>query len=336
MRMILQRTLAALASLRLTLAAILATGVSVLAGQWFDYPFGTVLAVVFGVLCLNLLAALWTSPKLRRQTGLLGFHLALAALACQVAVDRLIFMSGHVEVTEGTAFDPTLVEAETGLLHPGSLEDVHFVQKGFDIAYGPSVRRRETVSTVLVPDSAGGWTPRAVGDDRPLVVGGFRFYTSFNKGFAPLLTYRDRQGIAHSGSVHLPSYPLNHFRQGTEWRLPDGSGSVKLWLHIPEPVFEEDDAWRFRKPEDARLVVISDGGRIELHPGQELDLPDGRLRYEELRSWMGYTIAYNPLTPWMLATVVIGILCFAGHAARKTFRFSWQLAGRKGAVGHAK
>ncbi len=325
-----------LASLRLTLAAILAAGAIVLTGQWFDYPFGSVVAFPFAVLCLNLLAALCVTPKLRRQAGLLGFHLALAALALLVAADRLTFLNGHVEVTEGTVFDPRLVEAETGLFHRNALADVRFVQKGFEINYGPMVKRRDTVSTVLVPDGAGAWQPRAVGDDRPLVVGDYRFYTSFNKGFAPLLTYRDRQGVAHSGSLHLPSYPLNHFRQGTEWQLPDGSGAVKLWLHIPEPVYEEERTWQFRKPADARLVVMSADGRRELRPGEELLLGDGRLRYEELRSWMGYTIAYNPLTPWMLATVVIGIACFALHAVQKTFRLSWKVPGRKGALGHAK
>ncbi len=325
-----------LASLKLTLFAILAAGAIALSGQLFDYPFGTAIALPFGLLCVNLLAALSTSARLRGQGGLLGFHLALAALACEVAVDRLTFLSGHVEVSEGTAFDARLVEAESGLLHPRSLDQVRFIQKGFEIAYGPSVKRRDTVSTVMVPDLGGGWLPRTVGDDRPLVVGNYRFYTSFNKGFAPLLTYLDSAGTAQSGSVHLPSYPLNHFRQGTEWQLPDGSASVKLWLHIPEPVYEEERSWQFRKPDNAFLVVIGDHGRSELRPGESLRIGGGRLHYDELRSWMGYTIAYNPLTPWMLATVVVGVACFVWHIGRKTFGVSWNRTDRKGAAAHAR
>jgi len=332
----LRHLLAALASLRLTLAAILAAGAIALSGELFDYPFGTAIALPFGVLCVNLLAALCTTPKLRSQAGLLGFHLALAALACLIAADRLIFLNGHVEVTEGTAFDAGLVEAEAGLLHPWSLAKVRFLQRDFDIGYAPGVKRRATVSRILLPTTDGGWTPGAIGDDRPLVAGNYRFYTSFNKGFAPILTYLDDQGRKHSGSVHLPSYPLNHFRQGTEWKPPGSTAPVKLWLHIPEPIYEEDESWRFRKPEDATLVVISAAGRGELRPGQSLSLGRGQLRYEELRSWMGYTIAYNPLTPWMLATVVIGVVCLGWHVCRKTLRISWDLPSRRGVVGNAR
>lgn len=333
---LLKPLVAALASLRLTLAAILSAGGLAVSGEILDYPFGAAIAVPFGVLFVNLLAALATSPKLRRQAGLLGFHLSLATLAGLVAADRLIFLNGHVEVTEGTPFDAHLVEANSGPLHPWSLDEVRFLQQSFDIRYGPAMKRRDTRSRVLVPDRSGGWAARTVGDDRALVVGDYRFYTSFNKGFAPLLTYVDATGAVHRGSVHLPSYPLNHFRQGIEWRLPDGSASLKLWLHIPQAVFEERQAWIFRKPAEAILVVIGERGRRELKPGESLVLGQGRLRYEELRSWMGYTIAYNPLTPWMLAAVAIGIACFGWHVWQKTLRLPWQSPACKGVSGNAR
>jgi len=51
---------------------------------------------------------------------------------------------------------------------------------------------------------------------------------------------------------------------------------------------------------------------------------------------MGYTIAYNPLTPWMLATVVIGVVCLGWHVCRKTLRISWDLPSRRGVVGNAR
>jgi cytochrome c biogenesis protein len=246
------------------------------------------------------------------------------------AVDRLVGLAGHVEVTEGTAFDAGLVVAQSGPLHPWGLDEVRFVQAGFTVDYAPGVKRRHTDSTVLVPRADGGWQRVAVGDDVPLVTGRYRFYTSFNKGFAPLLTYTDRHGLAHRGAVHLPSYPLNHYRQGNEWSLPDATGSVKLWLHLPRPLYVEDKAWRLDTPQDAVLVVIGDDDRYELRPGDAVPLNDGILRYDALHTWMGYTISYNPVTPWMLAAAAIGMLGFAWHVVGKCRRSPWQAAQRGG------
>jgi cytochrome c biogenesis protein len=313
-----------LASLRLTLACLVAAGAVALAGEIGGWPVGSLLAIPFAVLCLNLLASIATSPRLRCQAGLLIFHLALAGLAMLAAVDRLVRLTGHVEVTEGTAFDAGLVVAQPGPLHRWRLDEVRFVQAGFTVDYAPGVRRRETVSTVLVPRADGGWRRVDVGDDQPLVAGRYRFYTSFNKGFAPLLSYTDARGITRQGTVHLPSYPLNYYRQGNEWILPDESKVVKLWLRLPEPVYVEDAAWRFRKPEDAVLVVMDGETRHELRPGGAVALGDGVLRYEGLRTWMGYTISYNPVAPWMLAAAVVGVLGFAWHVGGKLRGTPWQ------------
>lgn len=318
-----------LASLWLTLVCVTTAAGVALTGHFADASIGVWIAVPFGMLGLNLLAALAVTPKLRRQGGLLGFHLSLAGLALLAAADQLISLSGHVEITEGAPFDARMVEAEAGPLHPWRLDRVRFVQAGFQIDYAPRMKRRDTRSTVLLPAGGGGWREVVVGDDNPVVVDDYRFYTSFNKGFAPVLTYTDRGGRAHTGSVHLPSYPLNYFKQGNEWALPDGTGSVKLWLHIPEPVYDPESFWQFDKPDDAVLVVIAGEDRHELRPGDSVAVNAGTLRYEELRGWMGYTIAYNPLTPWMLASVVIAVLCLAWHMATKFMRVPWQTVGAK-------
>lgn len=317
------------ASLWLTLACVVAAAAVALAGQAFALPVGAWIALPFAGLGLNLLAALAVTPKLRRRAGLLGFHLALAALALLAATDQLVALKGHVEITEGTAFDDRLVVAEAGPFHPWRLDQVRFVQGGFEIDYAPGMKRGETRSTVMLPADANRWREEIVGDDDPVVIADYRFYTSFNKGFAPVLTYVDRRGVEHTGSVHLPSYPLNYFQQGNDWNLPDGTGLVKLWLNIPEPVYDADRAWRFRKPEDAVLVIIDGQARHELRPGESMPLASGSLRYDELRSWMGYTVAYNPLTSWMLAAAAIGILSLAGHMTARFLSVPWQAVGMK-------
>jgi len=324
-----QRIVGLLASLWLTLACIAVSAAIALAGQVGSSAIGVWIAGPFAMLGVNLLAALAVTPKLRRQAGLLGFHLALAGLALLAAADQLIALRGHVEITEGTTFDDRLVVAEAGPFHPWGLDRVHFVQGGFEIDYAPRMKRGETRSTVLLPAPSGRWRREIVGDDDPVVFGDYRFYTSFNKGFAPVLTYVDRLGVPHAGSVHMPSYPLNYFKQGNAWQLPDGGGEVKLWLKIPEPVYDPERPWRFGKPDDAVLVVMDGGERHELRPGQSIPVGTGRLRYDELRSWMGYTIAYNPLTPWMLAAVAVAILCLGWHIVGRFRRVPWQAVGTR-------
>ena len=313
-----------LASLRVTLTCIcVAVAVALLGDSEGSWPVGVTIAIPFGILFLNLLAALAANVTLRTSPGLFGFHLALAALALLAAADRLTGLTGHVEVTEGVSFDPALVEAEVGPFHTWGLDRVRFRQGGFEIAYDPGMKRRGTVSTVYLPGDDGASYRMEVGDDTPLVIGHYRFYTSFNKGFAPLVTFTDSAGTAHSGVIHLPSYPLNYYKQGNEWSLPGTDKRVKVWLHLPDEVYVEEEAWRFRKPENAVLVVMADGARHEMQPGETLSLGSGHLRYDELRSWMGYTIAYNPVVPWMLAAAAVAILCLAWHVIGKIRAAPW-------------
>lgn len=315
--------LSRLASLWFTLACLVLLALLLVASRLFDTAAGPLVAGPFMLLGLNLLAALAVTPRLRRQAGLLVFHLSLAALALLAGVGQLTTLHGHVEVTEGAAFEDSLVNASAGPLHPWQLDRVTFVQGPFDINYLAGMRRRETVSTVLVPGGDGSLRPVRVGDDKPLVVNGYRFYTTFNKGFAPVLSYVDGHGQRMQGAVHLPSYPLNDFKQGNTWHLPDGSRSLKLWLSLPEPVYKEDAAWRFTTPEQATLVVVDGERRHGLLPGESFALDGGELRYEELRTWMGYTISYDPTTPWLVATAAVGALAFAWHVVGRAWRRPW-------------
>jgi len=313
-----------LASLWLTLGCIVLALVIAVTGETLNLAMGVSMAAPFAVLCVNLLAAVVTNPKLYRQCGLLGFHLALAGLACLAAIDQLVALEGHVEVTEGAAFDSRLVESKMGPLHPGGLDRVRFVQGDIAINYAPGLKRMDTRSVVRVPSGAHGWASLVVGDDKPLVFGAYRFYTSFNKGYAPVLTFFDRQGASHRGTVHLPSYPLNYYKQGNQWTPPGEIAPIKLWLHLPTPVFKKEEHWRFQKPESASLVVIDGPRRHELRPGGVVEIGSGKLRFDGLRSWMGYTITYNPLLPWMLAAAAVGILCLCWHVARRAIRTPWR------------
>lgn len=309
------RALAHLASLRLTLGLL--AGVAVLLGWSLSGADGVLrwLAVPFALLGANLLAAIAVHERLRRQSALFAFHLGLASLALVAAVGRLLAFDGHVEVTAGAGLDFDQVVADSHApFHALRLDRIAFVQRGFSIDYDANLQRRETRSTVALPDGQGGWVERIVGDDHPLVIDGYRFYTTPNKGFALLLTWADSTGGAASGSVHLPSYPMHADNQGNEFALPDGSRNVVLWLELERPILDETRPWSFRPPETARLVVIDGERRETLAPGQSIEFGGNRLRYDGLTTWMGYRIFYDPSLPWLLAAAAVTAISLAVHA----------------------
>ncbi|MDH3658963.1 MAG: cytochrome c biogenesis protein ResB [Alphaproteobacteria bacterium] len=328
-------TLSWLGSLKATLVWLALTALVLAHSIANGEPVSVIIALPFAGLGLNLLLTLVVNRHLRSQSGLLLFHLGLALIAVLAALGRLLALSGHVEVTEGAAFEPALVVAEQGPLHPGHLDRVSFVQGSFRIHYDPGVKRRDTVSTVFLLDGADGWQPAEVGDDRPLVVGGYRFYTSFNKGFAPLLTYRDASGGVQQGAVHLPSFPLKSYEQGNHWTLPDQSAEVKLWLDIEDAVVDENTAWTFRTPDATELVVIAGDERTALQPGDSMALGRGRLSYDGLKTWMGYSIYYDPTRRWLLAAAAMAALGLFWHIVGK-LRLARILrpAGRQGVYSH--
>ena len=304
-------TLALLGLVALVVIAGLAVGIDV--GDWMVLPATG--------LFVNLLAGLVAHATLRAQPMLFAFHAMLAVLVLLIGLDRLTALKGHVEVTEGAIFDPALATIEAGPLHPYALDQVAFVQGAFEIQYLPGMKRRETVSLLSVPAGAGEWREVRVGDDDPLIAGNYRFYTSFNKGFAPVITYTGADGQSVTGAVHMPSYPLRDFDQGNEWR-PPGWGPerepVKLWLSLPEPVYDEDNAWTFRKPTDPALVIIDGEERHELTLGQGATLAGGAtFRFDSLSSWMGYTITANLFNAWMMAVAITACLALAVHLGQK-------------------
>lgn len=305
-----------LASLRLTLGLMASLLVLLVAARLTGWPLLTRLfAVPFILLFANLMAALMRHQRLRRQRGLLAFHVGLAGLALLVAIGRLMTFQGHVAVTVGTPFDPANVVAEAPtLLHGFHLAEAAFLQGPFSIAYDQGLNRRETRSTVRIRRDDGGWREIVVGDDHPLVVDGYRLYTTANKGFAPIFTWIAADGTEQTGAFHLPSYPANADRQGGEWISADGSLRLVIWLDMSRPVMEEGAAWTFHLPDDARLVVIDGARRETLAPGQSIGFGKGRLRYDRLSSWMGYTIFYDPTLPWLFATAMVAAAGLVWHA----------------------
>lgn len=318
-----RRWLAPLASLRLTLvliallgAAVIATYVSALRSPW---P----LAVTLGLIAVNLGCAVLTNAVFRRQTALLVFHLALMAIVLLVAAGRLTYLKGQLELSTGETFGGELTQSESGPWHRRGLVEARFTSLGFTIAYHPGIKRDRTENTVLWSDGAGHQQRAVIGDNQPLVLNGYRFYTSPNKGFAPLFTWYPARGAPQRGTVHLPSYPMNEYRQAREWTVPGTDVALWTMLQFDEVLLDPARASQFRLPGEHTLVVRVGEERHELVPGQRLALPRGVLAYDGLTTWMGYNVFYDWTMPWVLAACLLAVASLAWHFGRKFAARPW-------------
>jgi hypothetical protein len=309
------RVIHRIASSRLTVAgfALLAAGTL---GS-YDRPEAPATAIVLplALLAVNLAAAILVRPALRRG-GLGLFHVALLALLLLAGVGRLTHFDGRVEVAEGAFFDPAQVEVTgRGTWHGSAWKDLQFRQGSYEVDYAAGVKRSHTRSHVWV-DGESSAVLRVVGDDTPLILNGYRFYTTHNKGFAPQLSWQPESGEPVQGLINMPSYPLFDWKQENSWTAPDGM-ALRFWLRIEQPL-PDRSAWTL-VPKDmpAVLVVEAAGVRHELRPGQSIALPGATLRYDRLSGWMGYRIFYDPTLVPMLIASLLGVLGLGWHLWRR-------------------
>lgn len=310
-----RRTVAHVGSLRTTLVAM-ALLAAVVATGLIGAPVSALgLTVAIGLLSVNLLAAMVLHPAFRRQLPLLVAHLALLALVVLVAIGRLTALDGRFELTQGLAFDG-LIEAKAGPLHRDRLSRLDFRHDGFEITYAPGRKRGATRNPVTWTDADGRVQRAVIGDHRPLVLEGYRIYTSSNKGFAPLLTWIPAQGEPVSGAVHLPSFPVHELQQSREWTLPGGQVAW-VQLQFDDKLLDPTGPASFRLPDSHRLVLRVGEQRAELAPGGRVDVPGGTLVYERLSTWMGYRVSYDATLPWLLAASLLATLSLAWHYAQR-------------------
>jgi hypothetical protein len=309
-----------LASPRLTLfvLAAIAAGVLISYGNRISATAGLLPPLL--LLVVNIAAAIATSPTLWRQLPLLVLHVALVATVVLVGASRLCYLKGHLELATGEAFAGTLTDIDAGPWHRWRLDKTQFYNDGFDIQYDAGLQRNRTVNRVRWTDEDGHQRNDVVGDARPLLLNGYRFYTSFNKGFAPAFLWRPANSAEWvRGTVHLPSYPAHDTQQSIEWTPPGSATKVWTMLHIDEALLDATRVSHFAVPQKYRLVVRVGERRYEMKPGERIELADGSLQFEELRSWMGYTVFSDWTTPWLLAACLLVPLSLAWHYWRKFF-----------------
>ena len=311
------------ASPRATVAGLVALGVCVLVhGSMHGASPAWVVAPLVA-LAANLAAAIACNPAFRRDGPLLAFHLALLAVLLLAAAGRLTYLRGQVELAEGEIFTGQLSAVDAGPWHAGGIERLRFVNDGFSIRYAAGLKRAETRNSVRVLGGEREAAAQVIGDNEPLRLGGYRFYTSFNKGFSLVFQWFPADGAPpQRGTVNLPAYPAREAEQALEWTVPGGG---PLWTQLQfdaAPLDAARETW-FRTPERHRVVLRAAGSRWELAPGQQVRVAGGTLVYEGLSTWMGYNVFYDWTLPWLAAACVAGVAALAWHLARRFVRVAW-------------
>jgi len=174
--------------------------------------------------------------------------------------------------------------------------------------------------------SARGEETGVIGDQTPLVLEGYRFYTTSNKGFAPVFVWQRTGAPAQRGSVHLPPYPVLQFAQQAQWTLPGTERSLTVRLPLDEELIDYERASRFSLPPSRAIEVVHGGKTQTLQPGASLELAEGRLRYEGLTTWMGYAVFFDWTLPWLAAAAVLAALALGWHFWRRFAARPWQEA----------
>lgn len=317
--------LVSLASLKLSATVLVLLAAAIV----WSYASGTraawSLALPIALLAANLGAAIAVNPVFRRQVPLLVFHLALLALTLLVAAGQLTHLKGKVELSGGEAFAGTLHEEETGPFHWRQLGRVAFANEGFEIDYAPGLLRGETRNRVRYRDESGVERSALIGDRTPLVLHGYRFYTTPNKGFAPEVIWAPAHGgPAVRGTIHLPSFPAQLTRQELEWTPPGGSQALSTRLEIEERIVDLENPWMLRPPKDHALAIAAGGERVVLRPGESHRFPEGTLHYAGMRMWMGYSVFYDWTMPWLLAACALAAGALGWHYIVRFRREPWQ------------
>ena len=310
--------LKALASLRLTMAGLAALIInSVAISQWPEAALPW-LVLPLSVLAVNLFAALIVRHAFRHQAALLMFHVGLLAVLMLVAAGVLLRFEGSVELVEGEAFDAGSVTVRgTGWLHPDRLERVDFAQGPLEVHYLSGLQRDTTHSRVVLGRHGDGAIERDVGDRQGFTSQGYRFMTTFNKGYSVLVLWRDEAGRESLGAVNFPSYPEFDWKQTNDWVTPAGE-TLNLELQLAQRV-PEDSPWTLSSRGVEYEVGISGDGRTPeaIGPGQPIAVTGGEIEIVDLRLWMGYRIDYNPLLPWLLTAAFLALGALAVHMAQK-------------------
>jgi len=271
-----------------------------------------------GLLVVNLTASIASNARFRADLPLLVFHVSLLLFVALLATAWLTYFEGATKVLVGGRFGGDLLIEERGALHGDGARALRFANDGFTETY--TGKYRHTRNRLRVADAAGGWHDGVIGDDRPLVLDGYRIYAS-GRGYAAKLQWVADDGAPRAATVLLGALGVDGFSTGTAWSIP---GGPSVWVSLStEPIPSGPDGRRDdlgARQARNQLVLKYDGRFYDVPMGGGLALPGGRLSYVGVGAWMGYRIIYDPTKPWLIGTVAVAVASLLWFYARRLWR----------------
>jgi len=274
--------------------------------------------VPLALLVVNLTAAIASNARFRADLPLLVFHLALVAFVALAGIGWLTYFDGLAKVVIGERFTGAMLVEERGMLHSDGVRALRFSNDGFTEAFVG--KYRHTRNRVHFRDAAGVVREGEIGDDRPLVLDGYRIYTRA-RGYAANLQWEPDNGALTLTTVQFGPLAKDGFTEGTQWPIP---GGPHVWVSLsternqPGP---GDMRENLGVREARNTLVVRHNERFhDLEIGDSVALPGGRLTYGGLSAWMGYRIIYDPAKPWLIGTLAVGIASMLWFYARRLWR----------------
>ena len=297
-----------LGSVRFALLGFITLFIAMFAGNRAPEMKQWLLLFPLGLLSLNLIVAILFNAKIKRSLALTLFHLSFLVLIILIAYGQLVRFNGRVELVTGQSLDSAIIEPlSVGLWYRSKIDTMAITQGRLEVNYAPELYRQKTHSRLLIYDSAEGQRERTIGDDIPLAIDGYRFYTTPNKGFSTIVSWIDKaSGEQTTGAINFPSFPAKEWSQKQQWVAPDGE-TISLQLNA-NVVSDANRAWKLSSENiDAELEIIKNNRVVPLPRGAALEFDNGMLRLEQIQLWMGYKVTYDPTLRWLFLVAVFGI-----------------------------
>lgn len=304
--MSLSGALKALASPRLTVAFFVLMAAAALAAAYNPDYITAFVVTPLVLLLLNVGAAILSNARFRADLPLLLFHLALLAFLALLLMARLCYFDGGAKLSTGAEFNGEYLSIKQGPLHRDGATRLRFANDGL-IEHAEPGGFPITYNRVRWWDATGLPHMADIGNDRPLVIDGYRIYATNFRGFEPAFQWQPKSGAPEMGMAQLPYTFAGDLPEPAIVSLP---GGTEAWVQLISA--EGTDLQGLREELGAqtlehKLIVRAEGNRYEMQPGSSIELSGGRLTYVELGTWMGYRITYDPTPYWMTASVLVGV-----------------------------
>lgn len=310
------RTLDILCSHGSAMSVIALVIVSMLLRLWLprlsiisEFSIG-ILAVIMTV------TVIWHWQRLVKQPGMLVFHISLAAVLAALLIAPLYRVNAYFELAEGQTFQGEFILYEAGSWHVVDKHRWHLTQGTIQVNYKRDDLGK-SINSVLNDEQNNSQKP--IRFLQPVNIDGFRITPTGNMGYSAILTYSYKDGRQQHGVVNFPGYPTSRTNQTNRFLSPE-TQETHVRLNLVNPPYRKDQPWSLDLSENTTVTIEHDWLKFNLKPGDVGTLPNGRLHFNKLVRWLGYSAVYDPFAPFIFFSALVSLLAIFWHVFKMSFK----------------